>query len=397
LLREQGIHVLVLYVGMWSYGSTAVAAASAAGVPAVVLTDTDVQYVGIVGASVCRGSLEEAGLANSLVYGELDDPIVAQELAVRCLGAAAGTRLQGLTYGLMGSTSLGMYTSAIDATQWRRKFGIEVESWDQLEVVERAKALPDSAVDHHLDWSRRVFGEIGVREEVMRAALKLYAVSKQIVSERGFDMVSVRCLPEMPGTYTTFCYTISLLNDTSDAEGGKDATICACESDSNGALTMQVLKHLAGAPVLMADVRTVNLDSRQVWISNCGSSATQLAPSRNDVHWVAHGFEEYEWKLGGACPQYVVRSGDVTLARLTRDAGDYVMLIARGRALAEPREKLGETYWGFSPHAFIELEAEPREFAQALRCNHLHMVYGDYVDHLLEFCRVLDVRPILVG
>jgi len=237
------------------------------GVPAVVWTDTDARYVGIVGASVCRGSLEEAGLVNSLVYGEAEEPAVKQALSVRCLGAAAGTRLRGLTYGLMGSRSLGMYTSAIDPNQWRRLFGLEVESWDQLEVVERAKSVADSVVDHHLEWSRKAFGRIGVDEEVMRAAIRLYVVSKEIIAERGFDFVSVRCLPEMPRTFTTFCYAIALLNDTSDAEGEKEAICSACESDSNGALTMQVLKHLAGPPVLMADVRTIDLKRREMWIS----------------------------------------------------------------------------------------------------------------------------------
>jgi len=397
LLREQGAQVLVIYVGMWSYGSSAVAAATECGVPTIIWTDTDVQYVGIVGASVCRGSLDEAGVTNSFVYGEMDDPVVRAELEVHCLGAAAGTRLRGQTYGLMGSRSLGMYTAAVDSNYWRRHFGVEVASWDQLAVVEKAKALPDSAVEHHLDWTRKTFGCIAVNEDVMRAAIKLYVASREIIASRGFDFVSVRCLPEMPGSYTTFCYAIALLNDTNDAEGEKEAICCACESDSNGALTMQILKHLTGAPVLFGDVRHVNLEHGQVWISNCGSQATQFATSRKDVHWVEHGFQEYEWKMGGACPQHISKPGRVTIARLTRIAGEYVMLIAGGECLHEPREKLEETHWGFSPHSFVKLDDDARAFAQELRSNHLHMVYGDYVPHLLESCRVLGIRPITVS
>ena len=396
LLRERGAQVLVIYVGMWSYGSAAVAAAAECGVPTIVWTDATVRHGGIIGAAVCRGSLDEAGLTNSLVYGEADDPLVRYELGVRCLGATAGTRLRGQTYGLMGSRSLGMYTSAVDPNQWRRQFGLEVESWDQLEVVERAKALPDSAVDHHLAWTRTEFGPILVKEEVMRAAMKLYVVSKHIIADRDFDFVSVRCLPETPGTYTTFCYAIALLNDTSDADGEKEAVCCACESDSNGALTMQILKHLGGAPVLFGDVRHVNLERGEVWISNCGSQATELACSRREVHWVEHGFEEFEWKIGGAAPQHVSKPGRVTLARLTRVDGEHVMLIAGGECTEQSREKLKETYWGFSPHSFVKLDADARTFAQELRSNHLHMVYGDYVPHLTECCRVLGIRPIVV-
>ena len=396
LLRQQGAHILVVYVAMWSYGSAAVSAAAECGVPVVVGTDTDVQYVGIVGATVVRGSLDEAGIKNTMVYGEVDDPVVRRKLEVACVGGASATRLRGLQYGLMGSRSLGMLTASVDANFWRRRFGVEVEAWDQLEVVERARSLPGSAVAHHVAWTKDVFGDISVSEEVLSAGIKLYVICKRIIEERGFDFVSVRCLPEMPGTFTTFCYAIALLNDTNDADGDKEAVVCACESDSNGALTMQILKHLAGAPVLFADVRHVDLADRQIWLSNCGSSATQLASSRSEIRWVNHGFNEYTWKLGAATPQYVCKGGRVTLARLTRVAGEYVMLIAGGRCIEEPREKLAKTHWEFSPHAFVEVDGDARQVAEELRSNHLHMVYGDYVSHLVEACRVLEIRPIVV-
>jgi L-fucose isomerase len=397
MLRAAGAQVLVAYVGLWSYGSALVAAASECGVPTVVWTDTDVQYVGIVGASVCRGSLEEAGLTNCLVYGDVDDAAVRTELAVRCLGAAAATRLRGLTYGLMGSRSLGMYTAVIDPNQWRRQFGLEVESWDQLEVIERAKAMPESAADAHLAWTKRAFGAIRVSDAVMNAAIRLYLVCKQVIAERGFDLVAVRCLPETPSTLTTFCYAIALLNDTSDAEGPTEAVCTACESDSNGALSMQVLKHLAGAPVLFGDVRHVDLERNEVWISNCGAQATQLAANRREVEWVQHGFKEFRWKVGGAAPQHVSRAGRVTLMRMMRQAGEYVMFISSGEAVDYPRAKLQETHWEFSPHTFVRLDVDARRFAQELRCNHIHMVYGDYVPHLVECCRVMGVRPITVS
>ncbi len=396
LLRSTGVDVLVAYVAMWSYGSSVVAAASECGTPVVVWTDTDIAQVGIVGASVVRGSLEEAGIPNCLVYGDFDDPLTRQELAVRVLGAAAGTHLRGQLYGLMGSRSLGMYPAAVDANQWRRQFGLEVSSWDQSEVIAKAQAMPDAAVEADLAWTHGEFGSIQVREEVMRAALKMYVASKEIIAREGFDFVSVRCLPETPQIFTTFCYTIAMLNDTSDASGEKEAICCACESDSNGALTMQILKHLGGAPVMFGDVRTIRLKEGEVWISNCGSQATLLAASRKQVHWVEHGFQEYRWKIGGAAPQAVNKPGRVTLARLTRAAGEYVMLIAGGKCQPYPLEKLQETHWGFSPHAFVKLDADPRAFAQELRSNHLSLVYGDYAPHLVETCRVLGIKALLV-
>jgi L-fucose isomerase-like protein len=73
------------------------------------------------------------------------------------------------------------------------------------------------------------------------------------------------------------------------------------------------------------------------------------------------------------------------------------MLITGGECQDAPFEKLKETYWEFSPHAFVKLDADPRAFARELRSNHLGLVYGDYVPHLLETCRVLGIHPIVVG
>ena len=103
MLRHAGIHVLVVYVARWSYGTSVVETALECDVPVVVWTGTDIAAVGIVGASVVRGSLDEAGITNCLVYGDFDDAEALQELEVRCLGAAAGSSLRGQIYGLMGS------------------------------------------------------------------------------------------------------------------------------------------------------------------------------------------------------------------------------------------------------------------------------------------------------
>ena len=53
MLRHAGIHVLVVYVARWSYGTSVVETALECDVPVVVWTGTDIAAVGIVGASVC--------------------------------------------------------------------------------------------------------------------------------------------------------------------------------------------------------------------------------------------------------------------------------------------------------------------------------------------------------
>lgn len=156
-----------------------------------------------------------------------------------------------------------------------------------------------------------------------------------------------------------------------------------------------MMKSISDQAIGFADVRWLDREKNVLRISNCGSQATELARSRKDVYWVPHGLQELPWKHGGMCPQHVSKPGRVTLARLSRISGAYVMLVAGGEALDCPRSALKDTYWEFSPHAFVRLDAPTDQFVDGLRSNHIHMMYGDYRQELLALCQELSIEPIM--
>ena len=100
-------------------------------------------------------------------------------------------------------------------------------------------------------------------------------------------------------------------------------------ADSDAALTMQIFKHLAGTPVLFADVRHYHADLG-VWdLCNSGEHATYFAAASRDpgenlprVELKAQGFY---FPAGGAAVYHVAAPGRVTLARLTRHDGRWMM------------------------------------------------------------------------
>jgi len=116
-----------------------------------------------------------------------------------------------------------------------------------------------------------------------------------------------------------------------------------------------------------------------------------MAKNPKDVDWNPQ--YEYMGKASGACPTFSCKEGLVTLARLSRVAGEYVMQIANGTAYTQDKETFKEARdrW---PHAFVTLEGDPDLFVQHLRSNHMHMVYGDVVEELLDLCEILGIEPI---
>lgn len=395
-LAQRGAEVLVIFIGRWSYSSTIVAAALESHLPIILWAPYRDDTGGIIGASIARGALAEVGIDAPLVHGNFDDPATLKELLEMCKLRSAATRIRHLTYGVCGGRALGMYTGVIDGNAWRTQFGIEVDAFDQAGLVTEAMRISEERVKPYIPWLKNNFGKIKVTDEVLDGQVRLYLAVKDIVAFRGYDFVSLRCLPEMPTAYTTFCLAHALLNDASDAEGPKARVVCACEADSNGALTMMMLNLLSDTPVMMGDVWHVDKKTDVLRLSNCGSQPTDMAKSRKDVNLVPHQFTEFEWRIGACCPQAIAKPGKVTVARLGRISGKYTCLITTGDALDIPQEEVAKTFWGFSPHTFVHLDSGYIAFMKELRCNHMHVTYGDVKEQMAELCRMFNVEPILI-
>lgn len=116
----------------------------------------------------------------------------------------------------------------------------------------------------------------------------------------------------------------------------------------------------------------------------------------SEVRWEREGVHEFQWRFGGTCPQHVARPGRATLARLSRSLGEYEMLIAPCEVVEMPRDKLRETIWE-RPHAFLRPLCPRDEFLNAVRSNHIHLVYGEWEAELQEACAILKVKPVVVG
>ncbi|MFQ6618143.1 MAG: fucose isomerase, partial [Fidelibacterota bacterium] len=228
-----------------------------------------------------------------------------------------------------------------------------------------------------------------------------YAVM-EIIEEKNLDFVGIKAQPELTENFVTMDITEAFLNDPYDWDGPHEPIVAATEADMDGALTMQILKHLTNQPVLFADVRHYDRDDNFFDLCNSGSHPTWFAsrssiPEENlkKVQFYPEGFY---FPAGGASVQHIAAPGDVTIARLFRTAGDYWMAIIpaeflefspqKARAKAEATQK----EW---PHAFARFKVSPREFLAEYDSNHCHAVYGDWVEELIIVCEILGIDYVV--
>lgn len=394
-LRAKGINALVIYVGTWTYANCVGAAALEAGIPVIVLPDAVPGTCGMVGGAIAQGALAEYGIHSHMVYGPLDANETKNRLKSLLDSYCAAMGLRGQVLGVGGGRSMGMVTTVVDPNQVRLQFGVEIDSFEQMMIIERAEQIDPKEIDAFLAWIKQTYGEIIAKEDAIRKQIGLYLALDAFCKEKEYDIVAMKCLPEMPALYTTFCLAHSIMGDTEDARGPKERMVLSCEADLNAALTMQMMKLLTDEPIMFADLTEYDFDKELQICCNCGSQPTDFAKCKKDVNWEIEGVHEFKWKYGGCCPQHVTRPGKATLARLSRTQGRYEMLIVPVEVVEQPRERLKTLIWE-RPHSFLKFLCDRDQFFNAVRSNHFHLAFGDMKNELVEVCNILDIKPILL-
>lgn len=294
-----------------------------------------------------------------------------------------------------------MYIGAVDTKQWQNQFGVDLEHVDQLEIVMGAEKIPESTVEKAFQQLTERVRKIkydgkGLTPEKLKQQIRFYYATKEVIEEKKFDFVAIKCQPELSEHYVTQCLSQAFLNDPYDMDGKKEPIATGCEADLDGALTMQVLKLLTDSPVLFFDLRHYDPDDNVFVFSNCGAQPTYFAAKSDDPREDLKNVTFYPQMLhfyrgGGATVQYMCAPGEVTMARLARKDGKYWMAIISGEFVSYPEEKLKKTSLEW-PQGFTKLSLDADELINELGGNHVHAVYGNYVNELKDLCDMMGIE-----
>ena len=405
-INNSHIHGCILHVPTWVNPNVVISTANLIDKPLLVLGNKRPETASMVGWLAACGGLDEIARKYKRLMGSADDPEVAITLRAFVRATYTYYKLKGQRFGLFGVRALGMYTASHDPNQWQRMFGIDTEVFDQAEIVKIAESLPEVEVESFKSWFLPLIGMVDYdgttfTPEKLDKQIRSYLATRKIVEKEGISFIGLKCQTEMSDGYCLQCLNIAMLNDPYDERGEKPVVPTACESDANGALTMQFLSMLSGGqPATLMDIKLFRETDQVLVIANCGGLATSLASNGKSpedclkkVELHPHLFGE----AGGAATQLIVAPGPVTLARLVRVAGTYRMMIIPGNTIEANKEELKPTGWSW-PHAFVKTPLDLEKFLEIGASNHLHLVRGDFTAELIELCRLFNIEydiPIL--
>lgn len=394
-VRCSGGQSIIVHIPIWANPIFTIMLHNMIDLPILLLGNDRPETSSIVGLLGAGGALDQIGVDHHRVF-ECNTEESKKEVLAFVRATAAIKLLRGQTLGLFGGRSLGIFTAGADTAQWQKLFGVDIEILDQSEIVKLAEQIPNKEVSSHFEW---MVGKVAGVEydgnftpQALEKQIRSYLATKALAKQYGFDFVGVKCQPELSDGYVTQCVSHCLMNSLYDADGAKEAFIHACESDADGALSMQIL-HLvsAGQPSGLLDMRWFNSETQTWVLANCGAISSAFFANKDDptglnqLRIVPHVFGNGG---GGALPG-VILPAQVTLARLCRKDGKYWMAIILGKTIKINPEDLAKTTSAF-PQAYVKANTD-NEFLQRFGSNHIHIVYGDYTQELIFFCKQIGI------
>mgnify|MGYP005846352123 CR=1 FL=1 len=402
-LAAAGVDLTIFNFAIWTFPHlTAIAARFAPG-PYILFCNLHPSEPGMVAMLSNAGLLDQLDLTYTRIWGDIEDPIVLRRVMTYVRAANAINRLNGQTYGLFGGRPLGMYTATANLDQWMTLFGVDVEHIEQYDIMRYSAEVDDDRVESAFRWLEQHVGAIhydghALTSDKLKTQVRSYYAVRRLIEERRLDFVGFKAHGDLTDHFVTMDVAEAFLNDPYDFDGPKEPIVAATEADMDGALTMQILKHLSGEPVLFADVRHYDAEDDVWYLANSGTHTTYFAARSKDpavnLKKVTFFPEVSYYPAGGASVQHFAAPGPITLARLARKKGQYWLAIVPADFVEFPeavmRAKAATTTpeW---PHAFARLRVSPDEFLASYPCNHTHGICGDHVDELLAVAHILGI------
>jgi len=357
--------------------------------PVMLYAIDDSKAWSIGGLAATHGGLDELGIKHRVVYGDINNEDVMKSIVAFSKASMVANILRKSRYGSFGGKGMGILTGIVDPNQWLKKFGILTGFTDQYALVIEAKKISEKMVADYYTKLKEEYRSVPQLDKIFENSIRIYFALEKIIKSERYDFTGVKCTFELSDNYCSACLGQSRLSNR--------GFVSACLNDSNGALSTYILSLLKdeNEPVFTADINLVMKDKNTIKLIDDGAASPKLALNpKQDVELRKQ--PTLEAKAGGICTKLIAKAGEVTLLRLARIDGKYVMHISEGQAL-EVAEKDKDDFYkecGYPvwPHALVKIKGDMDRFIKNLRSEYIHMAYGCLGNFLKELAYIYDIE-----
>lgn len=331
------------------------------------------------GTSALRAVFDRLGYNFTYVYDIIGLPSGADRVVDFCRAACAAEKLRHARVGMAGYRDMNLYGTLCDGVSLKKVTGVEIETFELLEMVQRKEKLNNSEIAQtvsHIDGWRQLKP---VSDVSKRKAAEWYLSAAELVSERGYDAVSLK---DVDGMKKLLGYPPAPVFMLLDQLSG----VCTVpENDCLGSVTQLMVKYLTGQCAAY-------LEFYEFFSDGVLARVPDYIPqeiTEGEITVMPAAFGELD---EGILNVSKVKPGRLTMCRLYERDGKYSMHMTVGEGIAPGKwEEAGWTQPAPQlPGLEIRLE-NTRAFAENVMCQHYIISYGDNRGLLRDLCRILGI------
>jgi hypothetical protein len=350
--------------------------------------DTLISPAAGAGSTALRFPMERWGIKFKYLFNAPDQPMDIQGILQFGRAARAMKKLRSTRVGIVGFNDMGLYTTGFNVTNLRGAIGVEVESFDMLQLERRMQALDAGRVQAEIehitaDWQYPL-GE--PEPESVEKSIRLYLATIDICQEKNFSAVSYKCVEGLPAH-------MGVVHSVPSALVATAGYPYVDEDDVGNLVAELMLQYVSGDTVTFLE----HYEHHPEWIllGVDGFVPMQMLQGKPMVKPISTVL------LQGLVFCGKMKTGRMTCACLSEDpspsggSAGYRMHIVSGEG-KEPEQwvEMGVPLPSWSSVKFYP-DGSVRSILDHVQSQHFAVVYGDYSGEMIDLCNLLGIRAVV--
>ena len=338
------------------------------------------------GTTAIRPAFEALGYTFKYIYNVIDKPFPMAKIDAFVSACCARAALRNARVGTMGYRDMLLYGTQFEGNSMRGKIGVEVEPFEMLEMVQNLEKLDPEKIAEGVRFVKEnwVFKK-PCDDSVIESGVKYALAVGMKIEERGWEAIS---LIDVDGMKKLLGFPPAMVFMLLEHYYG---ILTIPENDIMGAVTQLVMKYLSGQTVPYLEYYEFFEDSMLIGVPDFVPKSCTMG----DVTVLPAAFGLLNASLLNVSK---VQTGYVTCARLVYLNGKYKMHVYT--AEAKTPMAWNEFGWDDPAPQLPSLQVFPdsctvEEFAQMVSGQHVIVAYGNYVEAIRDFCKIMDIELMM--